>query len=323
MPAYTCIVVPEAVDCAGYQPQFADIYYQRLNVNTETLTNALTPDTTVVLATHLFGIPCELDEVVAFGRAHHLLVVEDAAPAIGAEYNGRLVGSFGDASIISFQATKVISSEDGGALLTNNDDLAEKVNDLLSKAVPPANRWSLFMRAMARKLALNPKIYLFLQSAYRLIRKETMYEVISPEVRHAESFLKCCSPFTSALVSTQFERLDWNLRRRRKLAQIYCEALQGHTEITLPLGSQSAAPAWIQFPIMVKNKDHFYHYMRKYGIDMSWTFKYSSADSYRQDGCPESQRAAQTVLGLPTYPSLTDDQARKIGLIAKRYSLGK
>jgi dTDP-4-amino-4,6-dideoxygalactose transaminase len=320
MPAYTCIVVPEAVDCAGYQPVFADIDLCTLNVNTETLTKALTPDVTVIMPTHLFGISCDLDEVVAFGRKHNLLVVEDAAPAVGAEYHGKNVGLFGDAAIISFQATKVISSEDGGALLTNNDELAEKIKPLLLEGLSPTNRWLLLVKAILRKLVLNPRIYPLVQFAYRAVRRELMYEVVPPQVGDPDAYLKLCSPFTSALVSLQIDRLEWNLERRRKLAQIYKEKLEGHPDIKLTLNVENSAPAWIQFPIRVKDKGHFYRYMQRYGIDMSWTYKYSCADSYEREGFPMANTAAKTVLGLPTYPSLTDDQARYISSIASRYS---
>ena len=71
---------------------------------------------------------------------------------------------------------------------------------------------------------------------------------------------------------------------------------------------------------MVKNKGHFYHFMKRFGIDMSWTYKYSCAESYKADGFPEARNAAKTVLGLPTYPSLTDDQARYVCAAARQYS---
>jgi perosamine synthetase len=320
MPAYTCIVVPEAVQFAGYQPIFADIDCQSLNVTRDTLIKSLTTNTTVVLATHLFGIPCDIDEVLKFGRENNLLVVEDAAPAIGAEFQKKYVSSFGDASIISFQATKVISGEDGGALLTNNDMLAEKVSRLLETANSPNPNWYIFVKAMIRKIALSHLIYPLVQFGYRLLGKEVMYEVVSPETERPECFLKRCSPFSSALVLVQLDRLSRNLERRRQLAQIYIAELSNHPDIALPRIAEHGSPSWIQFPILVRDKQGFYQYMQKHGIDMSWTYRYSCADSYGKDGFPESNKAARTVMGLPTYPSLTDSDARYICEIAKKYS---
>jgi dTDP-4-amino-4,6-dideoxygalactose transaminase len=116
------------------------------------------------------------------------------------------------------------------------------------------------------------------------------------------------------------DRLEWNLRRRRSLAQIYTEELEGHPDIELTIKTEKSAPAWIQYPILVKNKGHFYRYMQKHGIDLSWTYKYSCAESYQQSGFPQAHTAARNVLGLPTYPSLKDDQARYICSVASRYS---
>ncbi len=319
MPAYTCIVVPEAVASAGYRPVFADIDRCALNVDLDALEKALCPDATAVLATHLMGIPCDVESVIAFGRAHGLLVIEDAAPAIGAEYHGEPVGTLGDAAIISFQATKVIASEDGGALLTNRDDLAEKIGPLLETAAPPSNRSMLLLKGLARKLVLWPAIYALAQRAYRMLRHETLFEVVTPQVPDPEGFLKHCSPFTSALVSLQLNRLQENLAQRRKLAQIYASELANHPAITVPERLKDSKPAWIQFPILVKDKERFYRYMQGRGVDMSWTYKYSCADSFGYAGFPESRAAAQTVLGLPTYPSLTEAQAHRICAIASEY----
>lgn len=320
IPAYTCIVVPETVYSAGYKPVFADIDPYTLNFNTETLKKALTPEVTIIMPTHLFGVPCDLDEVMAFGRKHNLLIVEDAAPALGAEFRGRKVGIFGDAAVVSFQATKVISSEGGGALLTNNDDLAERINKIISIANPPPNRWIQFQKAISRKLVFAPRLYPLALMAYKVLQKESMYEVVDPAIEDPDTFLKPCSPFTSKLASLQMDRLGWNLSRRRSLAKIYSDELAGHPHIQMMKSFENSNPSWIQFPILVKDKGRFYRFMQKHGIDLSWTYKYSCAESYKQDGFPNALTTAQTILGLPTYPSLSDEQAGYICSIAKKYS---
>jgi perosamine synthetase len=319
MPAYTCIVVPEAVTCAGYQPAFVDIDPNGLNVTREAFAKALTPETSVILATHLFGIPCDVDAVVQLGREHGLLVIEDAAPALGAEYAGKRVGDFGDASIISFQAVKVISGEDGGALLTNNDQLAEKVSQLIAKAGPASNCRFLYARAVIRKLLLHHSIYPLTQFAYRLCGKEKMYELVTPKCEEPDKYLKQCSPFSMALALVQMDRLPGNLERRRQLARIYADNLADLPHVKVPLYSAVDAPAWIQYPILVQNKSDFFYYMQRHGIDVSWTYRYSCADSYGMDGFPEAKKAAMSVMGLPTYPSLSDKDARYVCEVTRKY----
>lgn len=320
MPAYNCIVVPEAVESAGYRPVLVDIDRRSLGVTREALAGALTPATTAVLPTHLFGIPCDIEEIVRFGRQNGLFVVEDAAPALGAEFGGKLVGRFGDAAVVSFQATKVISGEDGGALLTNDDELAEKVERLLETARAPHPGWVHFLRAALRKVALRPLVYRLVLAGYRALGKAVMYEEVRPDAGRPEKVLKRCPRFSSALAEVQMGGLPKNLERRRRLAEIYREGLTGHPDVALPAIAEQGSPSWIQFPILVEDKGGFYRHMARRGIDMSWTYRYSCAESYDRDDCPEAHRAARTVLGLPTYPSLTERAARDVCRAAKSYA---
>jgi perosamine synthetase len=322
MPAYTCIVVPEAVCYAGYYPVFADINLGTLAVTPASLKGAMSPGVTVILPTHLFGIPCDVQELLEGSPSRDILLVEDAAPAIGATLRGRLAGSFGRAAIVSFHATKVIAGETGGALLTDDDDLASAVSRLLGTEGAGGDHWRLFAKALARKAAMSPAAYPGAHLGYRLLRQERMYEVVPPGEAIPPGFLASCPRFSRALVSLQLDRLSWNLTRRRRIAQIYQDGLSDNAAVKLPVIPADCAPAWIQFPIIVEDKLAFYRHLQRNGIDASWTYRYSCADSFGQEGFPTAQAAAKTVLGLPTYPSLTDEQARYICNIADMYSNG-
>jgi len=322
VPAYNCIAVPEAVLYAGYHLVFADIDYNSLNITAQTLEQSLSSDTTVVLITHQFGIPCDVDEILYVCRDHDVLVVEDAAAAIGARFRGKLVGSFGDAAIISFHMTKVISGGIGGALLTNDDELANKVSRFLQGVVAPDGCLRSFAKAVAWKTATSPWLYPAFYFGYRILHGERMVEIVAPQTEMPSTFLRVCSPFSAALILQQLDRLDFNLSRRRKLSQIYADGLSGHPAVRLPVVPEDCSPAWIQFPVLVNEKKSFYKYMQRRGIDLSWTFRYSCADSFGLDGFPNARLAAQTVLGLPTYPSLSDKQARYICAVVKEYLSG-
>jgi len=312
MPAYNCIVVPEAVHYAGYQPEFIDINPATLNVAPEVLEKAITSDTTVVLATHLFGIPCNLEETLRIFKHRDILIIEDAAPALGAEYNGKMVGSFGDASVISFQSTKVISGEVGGALITNNDELAGKINKILSPAEERGNSLYLFLKSVAYKTALTPALYAALRNGYALLRKESMYEVVPATIEQPAGYVSCMPTYASALIHRQIDRLEWNLDRRRKIAKIYREQLANHAGWLLPEIPESASPSWIQFPMICDDKLAFYKYMQSQGVDVSWTYKYSCAESFGFNNCPYTQQAAKKIVSLPTTPFITDRQAYQI-----------
>jgi perosamine synthetase len=319
MPAYNCIVVPEAVEFAGYKPIFADIDYETLNINLDTLSRAISPRTTVLLATHLFGIPCQVDELCNFAREHGILVVEDAAPALGAEFHGQITGSFGDAAVVSFQSTKVIAGESGGALLTNNDELADKIEKIMDPCAGPGRNLQLPIRAFARKLVTHPKVYPLTHSGYQLLKAEPMYEIVRPLRQEPSDFLSRCSGYSSSLVLTQLDHLDWNLKRRRRLAEIYQTRLSGQTHIKTVSIPADCAPAWIQFPVMTHDKESFFKRMQRQQVDLSWTYRYSCAESYDQANCPNARKAAKTVLGLPTYPTISDEQAEFICRLAQEY----
>jgi len=322
VPAYNCIAVPEAVLYAGYHPVFADISDNSLNMTADTLGKSISQDTTAVLMTHQFGIPCDVDEILSVCKQYQVLVVEDAAAAIGARFRGRLVGNFGDAAIISFHTTKVISGGIGGALLTDNDELAYKIDRLQQAAAAPKDCWGSFAKAVAWKAATSPWLYTTMLFGYRVLCGETLFEMVIPHTGMPSSFLRLCSRFSAALALVQLNRLDSNLSRRRKLAQAYTDELSGYSVLKLPVVPVDCSPAWIQFPVMVSEKRAFYKYMQRKGIDLSWTFRYSCADSFGLDGFSNAWRAAQTVLGLPTYPSLSDEEAGYICSIARLYTSG-
>lgn len=312
LPAYNCIVVPEAVHYAGYQPGFVDIDPCTLNVSPTVLERAITPDTTAVLATHLFGIPCNLNEILRIFRQRDILIIEDAAPALGAEYGGGVVGTFGDASVISFQSTKVVSGEVGGALLTNNDELADKIHKILPSEEKKGGSQSLFLKAVAYKTLLNPTLYTTLRHGYAWLRKELMYEVVPAVLEQPEGYVSQMPNYACALVLRQLDQLEWNLNRRRKIAQIYRDQLANHAGWFLPEIPETASPSWIQFPMVCNDKLAFYKYMQSEGVDVSWTYKYSCAESFGINDCPNTQQAAKKVVSLPTTPYLTDQQAYRI-----------
>lgn len=322
IPAYNCIVVPEAIQFAGYSPVFVDIDRKSLCMTAESVEKSMNPDVKAIFLTHLFGIPCEIQEILDVSLRQNILIVEDAAPALGAEYKGQLVGSLGDASIISFQSTKVISGEMGGALVTNNERLATRLKDVKREAAEPGNSRMLLAKALIRKILTCRSIYGLAQFGYRTLQGEEMYEIVAPKVRKPKGFFSRCPSFASALVFLQLDRLKWNLERRRNVALIYQNDLSKHTKLSLPAIPLASNPSWIQYPILADDKFAFYKHMQQNQIDVSWSYRYTCADSYGIKGFPNSLHAAKTVIGLPTNPYLTDEQAKEICRAANQYRGG-
>jgi len=127
VPDFTFIASANAVKFAGGTPVFVDIDEKTFNINPDEIEGAITPRTKAIMPVHLFGQPAEMDRICQIAEKHRLLIVEDACQALGVKYNKKqTVGSFGQANAMSFFADKSITTGEGGAVLTDDDELARK-----------------------------------------------------------------------------------------------------------------------------------------------------------------------------------------------------
>lgn len=124
----TFIATAEAISLSGAEPVFVDVDEKTCNMNPALLEQAITPKTKAIIPVHLFGQPVDMDPVMDIAKKHKLFVVEDACQAHGAEYKGRKAGTIGDAGCFSFYPGKNLGAYgEGGGVITNNDDLARKM----------------------------------------------------------------------------------------------------------------------------------------------------------------------------------------------------
>ena len=127
LPSYTFVATAHAVSWQGLQPVFADIQQDGHCIDPDAVRRAITPQTTGIVATHLWGGTCDVDALHGIADEHGLKLVFDAAHAFGCSHGGQRVGGFGDAEVFSFHATKFFNTIEGGAVTTNDDALAEKI----------------------------------------------------------------------------------------------------------------------------------------------------------------------------------------------------
>lgn len=123
-----------AVRYCNAKPVFVDVDKETWNIDPEKIREKITKNTKAVIATHLYGNPCDIEEIVDMGKDNGVFVVEDAAEAHGAEFRGKKVGSFGDVGCFSFAGNKVITTGEGGMIITNDDRLADKAAFIASQA---------------------------------------------------------------------------------------------------------------------------------------------------------------------------------------------
>jgi dTDP-4-amino-4,6-dideoxygalactose transaminase len=177
-----------AIIYQGAVPRFADVDPLTYNVTAASIERCLSPRTRAIMVTHLFGNPCQMDEILALANKHGLPIIEDCAQAFLAEYRGKLVGSLGDIGCFSLQQGKHITTGEGGMVVANAPELARRMFLFINKAWGYGDP--------------NPDHY-FLAPNYRM------------------------NELTSAVAVAQLEKLDWSVRRRIDMAQRLSGQLEG------------------------------------------------------------------------------------------------
>ena len=127
VPSMTFIASPNSLLWQGIKPIFCDVDKNTWNLDPSKIEKLITPKTTAIMGVHVFGRPCSVDELKKIADAHNLHLIYDAAHAFGCSRHGVMVGNFGDAEVFSFHATKFFNSIEGGAIVTNDSELFEKL----------------------------------------------------------------------------------------------------------------------------------------------------------------------------------------------------
>lgn len=127
VPSFTFAATAHALQWLGIKPVFCDIDPSTHNIDPKNLEQLIRPETSAILGVHIWGRPCNIKHLSAIAKKHNLKLIFDAAHAFGCSFNDKMIGNFGEAEVYSFHATKFLNSFEGGAIVTNNDELAEKI----------------------------------------------------------------------------------------------------------------------------------------------------------------------------------------------------
>lgn len=141
MPTLTYIATANAVKYCGATPVFVDSEADTWNMDPMKLEEKITERTKAIIPVHLYGLSCNMDAIMSIAKKHNIAVVEDAAEAHGATWNGKVVGSMGDIGSFSFFGNKIITCGEGGMLTTNDEKLYERMKLLRSQGVDPHKRY--------------------------------------------------------------------------------------------------------------------------------------------------------------------------------------
>lgn len=215
MPSFTIISCAQALVKAGVKPVLVDSYIDTFNMRTEDIEAKITPQTKAILVVHLYGLPVDMDKVIAIAQHYKLKIIEDAAEMHGQTYKGKKCGSFGDVSIFSFYPNKHITTGEGGMVLTDDETIAKRCESL-------------------RNLCFLPE-------------KRFVHEELGWNLRMTN--------LQAAVGVAQLERIETFIIKKRWIGQMYQELLKDIKSLTLPLPKQDFADNiyWV-FALVIKDE---------------------------------------------------------------------
>jgi len=254
------------------------------NIDVNKIEAAITEKTVAIAPVDYAGNPCDMDPIVDIARKHNLYIVHDTAQSIGAEYRGKKTGILADVATFSFHGTKNMTTGEGGALVTNNDEIAERV---------------IFMR----EKGTNKQSFLVDN------RDRGYYEYVDIGNSYVQSNI------LGALGLTQLEKLDWMNARRTGIAEYYIKELQDLPNIKLPKITSGAKTNWHIFYILVPPDSKYWimDALRAEGIYVNVHYTPLHRNQFYQHlgtdkELPNSMKFFGGLLRLPIYPSLTDNE---------------
>jgi len=182
IPTFTMIATPNAVTYTGAKPVLVDAELYTWNMNVSKIPEKITERTKVILPVHTYGHPVDMKPILEIAEQHDLYVIEDAAEAHGAEYSGKRTGSLGEVGCFSFYANKIITTGEGGMLVTNNEEIAEKARWLRSHAFGRHGK-HFYHEAIGFNYRMSA-----LQAAFGLAQLERIAEFVSKRRNNAKLY---------------------------------------------------------------------------------------------------------------------------------------
>jgi len=323
--ALTCLAVPAAIQWTGAKPVYVDINPNTYNIDPSQIANAITKNTKAIIVQHTFGIPGPIEELQEIAKKHNLILIEDLAHSFGSTYNNKLLGTFGDAAILSFGRDKVISSVFGGAVISSNKQIIQKIKTAQQQLPFPPILWTIQQLNHPILFSIIKPLYFVGQLGKALLVILQKTNLLSKAVEKKEKYNDKpghlsyrFSPALAPLLSHQLSKIDRYNIRRREIAKTYLNALSDYAG--LPQTIHQTKPTWLRFPLIVNNpkKLHYQAKSKKTLLGDWYNSAIAPGDAnpylfnYKIGACPEAEKVSKHIINLPTYPTMTDAQVRQV-----------
>ena len=290
VPNFTFVASVNSILFSKATPVLVDIDPLTLNIDCGLIEKSITSKTKAILVVHLYGLPCEMDEISKIAKAYNLLVIEDCAESLGSKFDNQIVGTFGDASTFSFYGNKTITTGEGGMVLFKNSDIAEKARVLRDHGMDKSKRYW----------------HNFVGYNYRMTNIQ------------------------AAIGVAQFEQLDDFIIKKRKIAEIYTRLISGFDFFDLPSDSNKFFNTFWLYTFLIKEnapftRDELIEYLLINGIETRPVFyPINIMPPYMEFGdvknLPISNSISKKGISLPSSVGLDFKLVEYIGEIISNFS---
>lgn len=298
---YTFTATAEVIRYLGAAPVFVDIDPDTFNIDVASIEAKITERTRAIIPVHFAGLACDMDAILEVAHRYSLKVIEDAAHALPTRYQGNLIGALhSDATVYSFYATKTITTGEGGMVVTNNHDIADRCRVMRLHGIS--------RDAFDRYSSKKPAWY---------------YEVVAPGFKYNMTDIAASMGIHQLKKAVRFQQ------RRQEIASFYDRELNGLPILLPPQAPEGGIHAWHLYVIRLKDdcsveRDDFIQKMADKGIGCSVHFIPLHLQPYwrdiynlRPNDFSNALHAYERAVSLPIYTKMTDKDVKRVALAIK------
>lgn len=290
VPSLTFCATVNVVEHVGATPVFVDVEPDTYCMNPTVFEENISEHTKAVIPVHFGGLPCDMDRINHIAEQHDVLVVEDAAHALGSRYHSKMIGAE-NTCCFSFYPTKNITTIEGGAVATDDASLAEMIRVY--------SNHGLSRDAWKRYSTMSP----------------SRYQVVVPGYKYN------MTDVGASLGLSQLQRIDMMTLKRRTYAGIYRDILQDVSGVELPSFKNNQGNSWHLFPILVEHRDLLRQRLHESGVGSGIHYEAVHLQPYYKEKypsrLPRTEHISETTLSLPLQSMLSSDDIHYIGVLVQ------
>ena len=322
LPAFTTDIVPMVVRETGAMPIPTDVNLDDYNINIESVLERISDRTKAILTVHTWGYPSDVKALREICEDHDLFLIEDAASAFGAEYNGKPVGTFGDFGMLSFGVGKSISMGAGGGIIVSDGKMFEEIKNrsFKKKALSKKNNAKfkssakIFVKILGSILLANPYLYGMMGYKVKNTIVSHQYDNYKEEIVDEYDI-----PLLSYAIGLQ--EIDSKVfERRREIALEYTNIFKKFDDVYPPAEKRNISSVYIRYFVRVESEDirnNICERMRRSGIeplipDNGYPISENLYPPRLQDDIPNAKMLSKTLIGIPVHVKIAEDKLVKV-----------